>query len=72
MEVFQRLELQTTANKWFLPLVWAARLVGRATEDGMIVPPAASAVMGQVATLAQKCLSKLFRLVKSGSSCSSC
>lgn len=54
MELFQRLEVQTTANKWFLPLVWAARLVGRATEDGMIVPPAASAVMGEVATLTQK------------------
>lgn len=48
LEHFSRLETKTTANKWFLPLVWAGNMVGDATEKGEILAPVAAVVMAEV------------------------
>ena len=32
LEHFKQLEEVTTANKWFLPLVWAAKMISQATD----------------------------------------
>ena len=32
LEHFKQLEGVTTANKWFLPLVWAAKMISQATD----------------------------------------
>jgi hypothetical protein len=35
-QVFYNLEGKVTANKWFLPLVWASDITSRAMEEGKI------------------------------------
>merc|ERR1712243_538919 len=51
---FLSLDSVTTANKWFLPLVWAGRMVGEATQEGNILPPTASALMKEVVKTREK------------------
>jgi hypothetical protein len=36
LQVFYSLEGKVTANKWFLPLVWASDITARAMEEGKI------------------------------------
>ena len=31
---FQRLDEKVVANKWFLPLVWCAKIIGEGVENG--------------------------------------
>jgi hypothetical protein len=35
-QVLHSLEGKVTANKWFLPLVWASDITARALEEGKI------------------------------------
>ena len=39
---------RTHANKWFMPLVWAGRMIGDGVEAGYIQAPTAGAMMGEV------------------------
>ena len=33
---FQKLDEKVVANKWFLPLVWCAKMIGEGVEGGNI------------------------------------
>ena len=48
LRMFRRLDEKTQANKWFLPLVWAARMVGTGVTEGFIPPPAATALTQEI------------------------
>ena len=39
---------RTHANKWFMPLVWAGRMIGDGVEAGYIHAPTAGAMIGEV------------------------
>ena len=39
---------RTHANKWFMPLVWAGKMIGDGVEEGYIQAPTAGAMMGEV------------------------
>ena len=45
LALFHRLDERVTANKWFLPLVWAGRLLARGLEEGRVRPQAVSVLM---------------------------
>lgn len=45
---FQRLDEKVTANKWFLPLVWAGKMIGAGVEQGNVQPPNGTTIMAQL------------------------
>ena len=54
LRMFRRLDQQTQANKWFLPLVWAARMVGAGLTEGFIPPPAATALTEEILAVRER------------------
>ena len=53
MEEFRRLDENISANKWFLPLVWVAKMIGAGVEDGHILAPTAGTLMKEVGIIRQ-------------------
>ena len=54
MQVLTKLDGKITANKWFLPLVWAARMVGSGVTEGYIHPPTATALTQEINDVREK------------------
>ncbi|XP_023341648.1 bestrophin-4 isoform X3 [Eurytemora carolleeae] len=52
-EEFQRLDEKVVANKWFLPLVWCAKIIGEGVENGNLNAPSGSTVMNEVGKIRQ-------------------
>ena len=48
LENFRKLDEKTSANKWFLPLVWAGKMIGDGVEAGYIHAPTAGEIMDEV------------------------
>jgi len=53
LHIFRELDARISANKWFLPLVWVAKMIGDGVEDGSILPPTAGALMKEVCRIRQ-------------------
>ena len=45
LRIFQSLDGKVTANKWFLPLVWAGRILQTAVQEGRVRPQTVSTLM---------------------------
>ena len=48
LEKFRALDEKIAANKWFLPLVWVAKMIGTGVEEGHILAPTAGSLMKEV------------------------
>ena len=48
LSMFRKLDEKTHANKWFMPLVWAGKMIGDGVEDGYIHAPTSGALIGEV------------------------
>ena len=48
MDTMLTCDERTHANKWFMPLVWAGRMIGDGVEEGYIQAPTAGAMMDEV------------------------
>ena len=48
LEEFRKLDDTISANKWFLPLVWVAKMIGKGVEEGHILPPTAAPLMMEI------------------------
>jgi len=48
LDMFRKLDEKTHANKWFMPLVWAGKMIGDGVEDGYIHAPTSGALIGEV------------------------
>ena len=53
-KVLVNLDGKVHANKWFLPLVWAARMVGSGVTEGYIHPPTATALTQEINDVREK------------------
>jgi len=53
LEEFRKLDEIISANKWFLPLVWVAKMIGSGVEEGHILAPTAGALMEEVGKIRQ-------------------
>ena len=53
LEEFRKLDGKISANKWFLPLVWVAKMIGAGVEDGHISIPKAGTLMKEVGNIRQ-------------------
>ncbi|XP_023341651.1 bestrophin-4 [Eurytemora carolleeae] len=51
---FQKLDEKVVANKWFLPLVWCAKMIGEGVENGNIEAPNGATVMDEIGKIRQK------------------
>ena len=45
---------KVTANKWFLPLVWASDIVSRALAEGNIRPQTVRALIAELCNIREK------------------
>jgi hypothetical protein len=54
LKVLQDLDTKVSANKWFLPLVWATDICARALAEGSIRPQTIRAVVGEIVTIREK------------------
>ena len=48
LQVLSKLDGKITANKWFLPLVWAADICARALSEGFIRPQTVRALIAEI------------------------
>ena len=48
LALFQKLDEKVTANKWFLPLVWASRILTDGLAEGKIRPQCVSTLMAEL------------------------
>ena len=48
LALFQKLDEKLTANKWFLPLVWASRIITDGLAEGKIKPQCVSTLMAEL------------------------
>ena len=53
-KVLTNLDTKVTANKWFLPLVWAADICARALAEGKIRPQTIRALIGEICKIREK------------------
>ena len=53
-KVLTNLDTKVTANKWFLPLVWAADICARALSEGKIRPQTIRALIGEICNIREK------------------
>jgi len=51
---FEALDEKVVANKWFLPLVWTANLVGHGIQTGAVEPPNGTTLMEELGNIRQK------------------
>ena len=54
MQVLCKLDGKITANKWFLPLVWAADICARALSEGFIRPQTVRALIAEICSIREK------------------
>ena len=54
MQVLTKLDGKITANKWFLPLVWAADICARALAEGFIRPQTVRALVAEICSIREK------------------
>jgi len=50
---FQKLDEKVVANKWFLPLVWTAKMISEGMEDGSVQAPTAAQIMSELGKVRQ-------------------
>ena len=63
LAMFRRMDQRTLSNKWFLPLVWASKMVGSGLDQGYIHPPTASGLTQEILNIRERLqtlLSKIF------------
>ena len=53
-QVLNNLDLKVTANKWFLPLVWASDICARALNEGNIRPQTVRALIAELCNIREK------------------
>jgi len=51
---FQKLDEKVVANKWFLPLVWTAKMIADGLESGAVHAPTATCLMDEVTGIRAK------------------
>ena len=54
IQVINKLDQHVTANKWFLPLVWASDICARALAEGNIRPQTVRALIGELCNIREK------------------
>jgi len=54
LKVLQDLDTKVSANKWFLPLVWATDICARALAEGHIRPQTVRTVVGEIVNIREK------------------
>ena len=68
LSIFRELDQKTLSNKWFLPLVWASKMVGAGLDSGYIHPPTASGLTAEILNIREKLqtlLSKIHDIINS-------
>ena len=53
-KVLTVLDSKVSANKWFLPLVWASDICGRALAEGKIRPQTIKSIIGEICNIREK------------------
>ena len=48
------LDLKVSANKWFLPLVWASDICARALAEGKVRPQTVKCLIGELCNIREK------------------
>ena len=54
LALFQKLDNKITANKWFLPLVWASKILTLGLEEGRIRPQTVTTLMLELGKVREK------------------
>ena len=54
IQVINKLDQHVTANKWFLPLVWASDICARALAEGNIRPQTVRALIAEICNIREK------------------
>lgn len=51
---FQKLDEKVVANKWFLPLVWVAKMIGNGLENGNVEAPNGTTIMAELGNIRER------------------
>ena len=53
-KVLNVLDTKVSANKWFLPLVWASDICARALAEGKVRPQTVKSLIGEICNIREK------------------